>query len=451
MRGSILLLLMLLPVCLLAEERWLSAEDQQDLKHAHWVMFGDKGQRRTALRVIQRERDKKMVAPLVYALRFSGGNVRPDIVATLEAVTRKNYGDDWFKWTEWLQDRPEVSTITGFDIYLSNLFKSLDARFNTFIYPGVAHNVPLHEVVWGGVAAVDGIPPLDHPEMILAQEADYLGANELVFGVALNGDVRAYPYRFMDWHEMLNDTVGGRGVSLAYCTLCSSGILYDTNLPQGVVKFGSSGLLYRSNKLMFDDETKSLWNQFTGEPAVGKLVGSGLKLEVLPLTTTTWHEWRTIHPDTKVMHPETGFIRDYSPGQPYGRYFRDRALMFPSPDDENALAQKALVFGLRVSGSAKAWPLKSFRRGAVIHDQLGALNVVLVGSEKNRDVRAYRSDEMRFEHQVGTKLIDGSGREWQITESALVGPLGQRLTRLPGHLGYWFAWHNYYGVETLVE
>ena len=447
----IVLIVTLLPLNAVGNERLFSEEEQQDLKHAHWVMFGDKGQRRTALRQIARERNQKMVAPLVYALRFSGGNVRPDIVSTLEKVTRKSYGDDWFKWTEWIQDRPELGTIAGFDIYLSYLLKSLDSRFSLFVYPGVAHDIPLHEIVWGGVAAFDGIPPLDHPKMIAAQDADYLGENELVFGVAINGETRAYPYRFMDWHEMLNDTVGGQSVSLAYCTLCSSGILYDTSLPDGTVKFGSSGLLYRSNKLMFDYATNSLWNQFTGQPAVGKLVGSGLQLEVLPLVTTTWREWRTSHPTTQVMHPETGFVRDYTPGKPYGSYFKDRALMFPSPDDERTLAQKALVFGLRVSGSAKAWPLKAFRRGAVVNEQLGTLNVVLLGSEANRDVRAYRRGEINFDKQEGAQLWDSQGGKWRVTESALVGPDNQRLTRLPGHLGYWFAWHNYFGVETLAE
>ena len=429
-----------------------SEAEQETLKHAHWVALGDPAQKRRALKLIQRRGDQSMVAPLVHALRFAGGNVRPDVVKVLEKLTRKSYGDDWFRWMEWIQDHPEVETIEGFEVYLSNLFSSLDPDFRAYIYPGVRHNIPLQEVMWGGVAATDGIPPLDHPRMVAADNAEYLSDNERVFGVALNGDVRAYPYRFMDWHEMLNDTIGGQAVSLAYCTLCGAGILYAAEIDGSPVKFGSSGLLYRSNKLMFDHRTNTLWNQFTGQPAIGTLADKPMKLSVLPLVTTTWGDWLATHPNTRVMHPDTGFERDYSPGKAYGKYFRSRALMFPSPDDERAIAQKALVFGLRISGAAKAWALTAFRKSSVINDQLGTLGVVLIGSERERNVRAYRRGQMRFSESRETGwLIAADGARWKITEDSLRSPNGDQLTRLPGHLGYWFAWHNYFGAETLAR
>ena len=99
---------------------------------------------------------------------------------------------------------------------------------------------------------------------------------------------------------MFNDVIGGVPVSLAYCTLCGSGILYKTkrekNKPPFI--FGSSGFLYRSNKLMYDQETHTLWNQFSGKPVVGPLVNSDTTLEVLPVVTTSWKEWKTQHPNT---------------------------------------------------------------------------------------------------------------------------------------------------------
>ena len=129
--------------------------------------------------------------------------------------------------------------------------------------------IRLEEVVWGGVQ-FDGIPSLDNATMINADKADYLLDTDLVFGIEINGDARAYPLRIMGWHEMANDVIGGVPVALAYCTLCGSGILYETLLEgsDDPLVFGSSGLLYRSNKLMFDRTTNSLWNQFSGEPVV---------------------------------------------------------------------------------------------------------------------------------------------------------------------------------------
>ncbi len=108
------------------------------------------------------------------------------------------------------------------------ILSTVDERFREFLpEEGAAHTIRLEEIVWGGVV-VDGIPSLDNPAVIPAHEARYLEADEQVFGVYLNGEARAYPLRIMNWHEMTNDVVGGQPFALAYCTLCGSGILYDT-------------------------------------------------------------------------------------------------------------------------------------------------------------------------------------------------------------------------------
>lgn len=423
------------------------------LANSRFLLFGNRHLRLKTLRWAARNRRQDMVAPMIYSLRYLGQLQRPAVVSALQKITRQRIGDDWFKWMQWQQAQSELKTFAGFDVFLTGLLSGLDEDFKKFIYPGVATRIRLEEVVWGGVQAYDGIPPLDHPNMILAQNAGYLRDKELVFGIAINGDVRAYPDRFMDWHEMLNDTVGGHPVSLAYCTLCGSGILYDVRTGSGPARqFGSSGLLYRSNKLMYDRSTHSLWNQFTGEPVIGELAESGLKLPTLPLTTTTWGEWRRRHPETKVLALETGFQRDYRPGAAYGDYFKSGELMFPSLTDDRTLRQKAQVFGLRISGVNRAWPLKRFSGGKVINDQVGVVPVVLIGDAQTRNVRAYRRGAFEFS-LAGTDLtqVESNGQLWRVEEDALVSSDGELMTRLPGHLSFWFAWYNYLGAETLAQ
>ena len=201
---------------------------------------------------------------------------------------------------------------------------------------------------------------------------------------------------------------------------------------------------------MFDRGTNSLWNQFTGRPVVGELTDSGIELATRPLVTTTWKKWRDEHPDTKVLSLETGFERDYRPGKPYGAYFKSPRLMFPSLTDDRQLKQKEQVFGLRVSGANQAWPLKDFKGGRVINDQVGVLGLVLVGDADSRTVRAYRDGGYDFEKADDSlSQLKGDNRIWQVTEAALIGSDGQQLTRLPGHLAFWFAWHNYLGGDTL--
>ena len=424
------------------------------LLNSRFLLFGNHTLRRQTLRWAMHNRETQMVAAIIHAMRFLDEDDREYAARALRKITGARIEPDWFKWMQWQQAHPEIQPFEGFDLFLAGLLGGLDENYKTFIYPGVAHRIRLEEIAWGGVPARDGIPPLDHPKMLLADEAPYMRDTERVFGIEINGDARAYPHRFMDWHEMLNDTIGGQPVSLAYCTLCASGILFDTRREDSeAFTFGSSGLLYRSNKLMFDYASNSLWNQFTGEPVVGTLARSGIALPVLPVVTTSWEKWREAHPATTVVAMGTGFQRDYRPGKAYGHYFGTADLMFPTLTGERALRQKEQVFGLRMAGAHKAWPLKRFRGGVVLNDIAGTVPIVLIGNAKTRDVRAYRREAHEFEFVSRDDLTSVQTQEgvWRVSESELVGPNNQRLPRLPGHLAFWFAWHNYFGAQTLAE
>ncbi len=392
-----------------------------------------------------RDRDNQDVIPvLIYALRYVGDE-DGKIADLLTTLTEEHYGSDWFKWMLWQQAHPEVKPFNGFAEFQSDLFSRIDPKFRTFIYADIKHEIRLEEITWGGVVK-DGIPALTNPNLIDAGKADYLTESEPVFGITINGDVRAYPYRIMDWHEMFNDVIGGVPVSLAYCTLCGSAILYDTRIANRDEPFifGSSGFLYRSNKLMYDQQTHSLWNQFTGRPVVGELTGSEIQLKVLPVATTTWGEWKKQHPNTKVLSLQTGFIRDYTPGKPYSHYFNSPDLMFPALAKDERLKPKDQVFGLRMTGVQKAWPLTAFSGGKVINDRVGVIQLVLIGDTNTRAVRAYRSEGRKFVkgNEQLTK-VKADDKDWMVTEEALIGPDGESLSRLPGHLAYWFAWSGY--------
>jgi hypothetical protein len=208
--------------------------------------------------------------------------------------------------------------------------------------------------------------------------------------------------------------------------------------------FGSSGFLYRSNKLMYDRQTHSLWNQFLGRPVVGSLTGPGLELKIRPVAITSWQEWRRRHPDTKVLSLDTGYERDYAPGRPYGAYFDSPDLMFPARVPGTRLKPKDYVFALRFGEHEKAWPLSAFKGGKVINDTVGALHVVLIGDAATRTVRAYRGGGRDFSAVAAglDEIEDESGR-WRVAEDALKGPGGERLARLPGHIAYYFAWSGF--------
>lgn len=435
-------------------DRFRSDEDIESLVRA--ALFGRRGVSRN--RALQHliERNRQDVVPAFIAVL----RVLPDedgrLLRALQRLSRARIGRDWKAWTEWQEERPQIRPFDGFDAFKADVLAGIDPNFRDFLYRGVKHEIRLEEIVWGGVVK-DGIPALTNPKRIPAAEADYLTDRELVFGVAVGGDARAYPLRILDWHEMFNDVVGGVPVSLAYCTLCGSGILFDTRVPgrREPFVFGSSGLLYRSNKLMYDEQTESLWNQFTGRPVVGELTGSDIELRVLPVVIASWESWRSDHPDTTVLSLDTGYERDYRPGRPYGEYFASPELMFPVVVRDRRLAPKDRIFALRAGKSQMAWALSLFEGGAVLHDRVDGLDLVLVGDAETETVRAYESGGRRFSRAPDdpARLVDETGGRWLLTEGALAPEDGETgaetgaetaaLERLPGHIAYWFAWASY--------
>lgn len=404
-----------------------------------------------ALTAIEKRGKADVAHALVEMLRFFPF-LQEEIIVTLKKITGDDPGDSLTDWVLWSQQSDDVASFPDYDRFKGELYATIDPDFRLFLRPGVKHSIRLEDVTWGGVA-LDGIPALFNPTLIPAAKADYLTPEEPVFGIEINGDSRAYPLRIMDWHEMFNDVIGGVPVSLAYCTLCASGILFETEVEgyDQPFTFGSSGFLYYSNKLMYDRQTYTLWNQFTGEPAVGALVGTDIRLPVRPVAITAWGEWLERHPETRVLSLDTGYDREYEPGKPYGPYFESPDLMFPVTIEDTSRPPKSYVFALRLAGAEKAWPLEAFDGMPVIRDTVGGRNIVLFGEPESRTVRAYDAGEVAFDRVEAPADGDGlpraiaaDGTSWTVTEEALISPDGTRLDRLPGHIGYWFAFRQYY-------
>jgi hypothetical protein len=351
----------------------------------------------------------------------------------------------------------------GFLGFKGRMLGRIDPAFEELLRDEQPSRVRAEEIVWGGVA-YEGIPALDRPRVLAADEASWLGADEPVFGLRLGGRARAYPLRILDWHELVNDEVGGVPFALAWCTLCGSGIVYDARVEgAGTLTFGSSGLLLRSNKLMVDRATRTLWSQLTGRPVLGPLAARELRLRVLPSVVTRWRDWRARHPGTDVLSLETGHRRRYEPGAAYAGYFAAPGTMFPVRRARDELPEKERIFGVERGGAARAWPLARLVEHGVVNDELAGEALVLVATgprihvdgvsgrdgparyEAGAAVRAFARGVHRFRPGAREdELLDEPGRPWRVAEDALVGPEGERLAREPGVLAYWFAWQAFH-------
>ena len=449
--GLLLLALLVLPGR--ASANHLSAPNDPVASHSRNLAFGEVEKIRAALAFLQDRGKTDVAAALIVALRYRTG-MDTEIADVLTALTGHEAAN-WAEWLEWQQDHPEIDYHPSFLDIKRDTLARIDPRYLVFFRNGWDQpedmRIRLEEIVWGGPPAMDGIPALNHPKMIAAKDAGYMAEDDLVFGIQINGDTRAYPLRIMGWHEMFNDVIGGVPVALAYCTLCGSGILYETKLPGRAkhIVFGSSGMLYRSNKLMFDWGSFSLWNQFTGEPVVGPLAKSGLRLKTRPTVVMTWKDWRQRHPDTRILSLDTGYKRDYGSGVVYKDYFASPELMFPvSVRTKKNFRKKDYIFGIRDLGLAKAWPLSAFKDRRLINDQIGDRKIVLIGDSTSRTVRAFERKSIIFQSLIGDSLKTTSGKFWKINEANLIGPQGEKLRRIAGVLSYWFAWDNYTGLKS---
>lgn len=428
---------------------------QQDpvLEAVRSTLYGSTTEFEQGMAFLVQRGNPDVVPALITGMRY-GQRRRDEIAEVMQTLTNEDLGTDWFDWMLWQEKNAQLVPHPSLIPFKREVLLGIDANFDDFLRPEYLlrdkMKIRLEEISWGGVLK-DGIPSLDNPKLIPASRADYLKDDDLVFGVSINGDKRAYPLRIMGWHEMFNEVIGGVPVALAYCTLCGSGILFETQIAgrRKPLIFGSSGFLYRSNKLMFDRETNSLWNQYTGKPVVGPLVNSGIELKQRPVVITTWASWQSSHPDTSVLSLKTGHRRNYGSGVVYQEYFASSELMFPALVDQSEHRQKDYVFAIRQFGAARAWPLDAFNRTRVINDAIGNRQLVLIGNPDKRAVRAYERKSHRFIASEGG-LLDEAGQRWSLTEEALIGPDGTKLPRVAGHISYWFAWDNYLGDTASV-
>ena len=302
------------------------------------------------------------------------------------------------------------------------------AIFTSFV-PGwdrifVEGNIDWRHVSWGGVLIDDRkydttdklcncIPAADNPKVSSAKDATWLKDEDIVFGIEVNGEYRAYPRRIMEVREMVNDTLGGRHLGIPYCTLCGAAQAYYTDqLPEGIDRpiLRTSGLLIRSNKVMYDVNTYSVFDTFLGKAVTGPLAEKKLQLKQASVVTTDWGTWKKAHPETTVLVEALALGRD-----PDFRNGRDaNGPIFPVGDVDPRLPVHEDIIGvITASGKPVAF-------------QLSKAFVAL----KKGDEIAFKNVRLQLE-AGGIKAVDADGSD------------------LGSHQAFWFAWSQFHPQTAL--
>jgi hypothetical protein len=346
--------------------------------------------------------DPRIAWALADLQRFvQGGDGGESIAATIEELT--GIGTD--PLAPW---KNTVEHLIAWDLPVPDEYFTFKRSFYSQIDPRWAelfsdtNTIDWRHVGWGGVLIDDRpagsdepcncIPALDDPAVTPASEGGWYPDDRIVFGVVIGDDARAYPKNVMEVHEMVNDTVGGRRIGMPYCTLCGSAQAYFTDelgddFPQPV--FRTSGLLIRSNKMMYELNTKSFVDTFVGVATSGPLAEAGVSFDQVSVITTTWAEWKAEHPETTIVAEDGGIGRSYELDPLGGR--DDDGPIFPIGDADARLPVQEQVLGI-VSDSGQ--PI-AFHVGEAREQLAAGERIAVDGIELELDgggVRAVRSD-----------------------------------------------------------
>jgi hypothetical protein len=382
--------------------------------------------------------------------RSPTAHIRTRLVRFLEQQTGERFGDDLDRWRRWSWQLP----YTPHPDYLAmkaELSRGVDPRMSAFFSPLAVEAVRLDELEWSGVG-VDDVPPLVHPKQVPAGDARHMRDRQLVAGLLVNGEARAYPLRILAWHHVAHDRAGGRDVLIVHCPMSGVTAAYDLSAPGAPDRFGTSGFVYRSGSLLYDTETDSLWSMLTGSPVLGRLAGADLSLQPLPLLVTTWRDWRAVHPRTTVLSQDTGHPFTYAEGALTRRRLASAGLVFPPPEVDLTLRSEDEVEGVRPRGDGRAVAIatRSLRTGHARDVDVEGRRYVVTAS-RDGGVRVYEAPEARIVRQRGGCLEDTDGRCWRATDDALILDGGNvpHAPRVPSVRAWWIAWAAMY-PDTLV-
>ena len=234
--------------------------------------------------------------------------------------------------------------------------------------------------------------------------------------------------------------------------------MYSAKINGEPTTFGTSGLLFRSNKLMYDRATETIWHQFTGEPVIGPLAGNHPRLTFHPSILTTWAEWLEDHPDTTVISDETGaypasfYVEESNPEAIYYDYFNSPETMFPIWSRDGSLETKSRVLGLEIDGNFKAYPIDLLRSERVVNDTVAGVDVVVIGSSGSSAAQVYERNGLTFalasedDSGLPTTLEDDAGVVWSVGNEYLTSSdkPARQYSRIPTLTSFWFGWFAFH-------
>jgi hypothetical protein len=301
----------------------------------------------------------------------------------------------------------------------------------------------------------DGIVSIEFPKFVSADQIDFLAETSILVVVNINEETKAYPYKILNYHEVVNDDLGGEKISITYCPLTGTSSVINREIDGSVTTFGVSGLLYNSNLIMYDRESCSYWGQMLGKCISGPKISR--KIKSYPFLEINFKAFKKMFPDALVLDRNTSFNRNYFTNS-YGGYASDHVIAFPVQNTDDRLFSKEKVLGIRLGRSAWAVRTNILEGKDMVVSNIIVENkrIVIIGHGVDGyltgfDGNAPDGTQLMFhkiEHNISDPSIvmeDNEGNQWDIFGKCTSGPrMGQNLVHEDVYPGYWFAWSAFH-------
>ncbi len=302
----------------------------------------------------------------------------------------------------------------------------------------------------------DGIPAINNPVFMTAAEAEangWVNDGSIVDAIVTPTGPRAYPRSITVWHEIVNDNINGTPASLTFCPLTGSSVIFQGKASNGTpLTFGTTGMLYNSNLVMYDRQTNSTYPQILGIGISGP--NRGVDLEQIPVTTTTWGQWKTLHPGSRVLSRNTGYSRDYN-RYPYGDYDSNNSVFFPVAYQSSSFNPKKVVIGTRIGQESLAILRDEFRSRVVANLTLRGEPIAAFYDPSTDFVRIF---SRKTDGSTHTFAYDNSqikdtetGTVWNPFGLAVSGTLAEtQLQQMPYLQVMWFGWYAFHPTTAIA-
>ena len=300
-------------------------------------------------------------------------------------------------------------------------------------------------LVFDGGPGKDGIPSIDNPKFSKASEIEFLHDRDLILAIQIGDELKAYPHPILDWHEIVNDEIGGEKIALTYCPLTGTGIGWSRVINNQETTFGVSGLLYNSNLMPYDRSSNSTWSQQRLDCVNGSNIGQ--KAELFSFVEITWANWKEAYPESLVLNTDTGINRDYG-RYPYGDYRSNNNTLFPITNDDDTFSKKERLLGIRINEQFKAYPFSSEVGTELINDNIEGTDILVIRNTQRNYIVSFIAESGQTYQLLDDALFpaiieDRQGTRYDILGNAL-NNRSQQLTKPAQFIGYWFSWGAFY-------